>query len=251
MISVDKSALFEYTLLPNAFIDSYFAGTDGDYIKVYIYLLRSSETDKASLETAFICEALDMDEDKVLKALKHWEAEGLTELFYTEGRLSGIRFLSPSKAAKARDKHRLTAERVRQLKKEDADARQLVFLAENYFGRPLTAGELGTLLYLHDKLGFSVDLCDYLLEYSVSHGAKNMKYAETVALAWHSEGITTVETAKAHSRIRTNPSAEGSEVSQRPKTASKNAFLNFDQHDYDMKELERKAKKRGKADGSD
>ncbi len=251
MISVDKSALFDYTLLPNAFIDSYLAGTDGDFIKVYIYLLRSSETDKASLETAYICEALDMSESTVLEALKHWEAEGLLELFRTGGKLSGIRFLSPSKAAKAREKHRLTTERVRQLKKEDADARQLVFLAENYFGRPLTAGELGTLLYLHDKLGFSVDLCDYLLEYSVSHGAKNMKYVETVALAWHEEGITTVETARAHSKIKTNPSSPGNEESQRPKSASKNDFLNFDQHNYDMKELSRKAKAKGKADGSD
>ncbi len=251
MISVDKSALFEYTLLPNAFIDSYLAGTDGDFIKVYIYLLRSSETDKASLETAYICEALDMSESTVLEALKHWEAEGLLELFRTGGKLSGIRFLSPSKAAKAREKHRLTTERVRQLKKEDADARQLVFLAENYFGRPLTAGELGTLLYLHDKLGFSVDLCDYLLEYSVSHGAKNMKYVETVALAWHEEGITTAETARAHSKIKTNPSSPGNEESQRPKSASKNDFLNFDQHNYDMKELSRKAKAKGKTDGSD
>ena len=52
MISLDKSALFEYTLLSNAFIDSYLAGTEGDFVKVYIYLLRCSETDKASLETA-------------------------------------------------------------------------------------------------------------------------------------------------------------------------------------------------------
>ena len=251
MISLDKSALFEYTLLSNAFIDSYLAGTEGDFVKVYIYLLRCSETDKASLETAYVCEALDMNEVRVLEALKYWEAEGLLELFQTGGKLSGIRFLSPSKAAKAREKHRLPAERVRQLKKEDADARELVFLAENYFGRPLTAGELGTLLYLHDKLGFSVDLCDYLLEYSVSHNAKNMKYAEAVALAWHAEGITTVEAAREHSKIKTNPSFNGSEVSQRPKAAAKNAFLNFDQHNYDMKELARKAKAKGKADGSD
>ena len=78
-----------------------------------------------------------------------------------------------------------------------------------------------------------------------------MKYVETVALAWHSEGITSAEMARAHSRIKTNPSSGGSEVSQRPKSASKNAFLNFDQHDYDMKELARKAKTKGKSNGSD
>ena len=75
--------------------------------------------------------------------------------------------------------------------------------------------------------------------------------AETVALAWHAEGITTVEMARAHSKIKTNPSFNGSEVSQRPKAAAKNAFLNFDQHNYDMKELARKAKSKGKANGSD
>lgn len=240
MISIDKSQISEYTLVPNSFLDSYLAGADGEHVKVYLYILRKAGADKASLEISSICEGLDLSERRVMNALKFWEEEGIIELFYSENRLAGIRFHSPAKAAKAKEKHRLSAERVRQLKKDDKEATQIIFLAESYFGRPITVSETADLLYFHDKLGFSADLCDYLLEYSVTHGAKNMNYPKTVALAWHSEGIQTVEQAKAHSRLR--KAEEDIKKVSRPRNAKKNQFLDFDQHDYDLKELARKAK---------
>ena len=177
-----------------------------------------------------------------MNALKHWEEEGILELFYAENRLAGIRFHSPSKAAKAKEKHRLSAERVRQLKRDDKEATQIIFLAESYFGRPITVSETADLLYFHDKLGFSADQCDYLLEYSVTRGAKTMNYPKTVALAWHSEGIRTVDQAKAHSRLKKAEEEKDEKRSSRPKNAKKNQFLDFEHHDYDLKELARKAK---------
>lgn len=241
MISIDKNAISEYTMVPNSFLDSYLAGAEGDHIKVYLYLLRKTGADKASFELSTVCEALDLSERRVMSALKHWEAEGILELFYSENRLAGIRFYSPSKAAKAKEKHRLSAERVRQLKNNE-DARQIIFLAESYFGRPITVSETADLLYFHDKLGFSPELCDYLLEYSVTRGAKNMNYPKTVALAWHSEGIRSVEQAKAHSGLKKAEDGNRDKKSSRPKNAKKNQFLDFEHHDYDMKELARKAK---------
>lgn len=242
MISIDKSGISEYTMIPNSFLDTYLADAGGDHVKVYLYLLRRSGADKASLEIASVCEGLNMSEQQVNDALKYWEEEGLLELFRSENRLVGIRFHSPAKAAKARQKHRLTAERVRQLQKEDREAKEIIFLAETYFGRPLTITETADLLYLHDKLEFSPDLCDYLLQYSVTHGAKNMNYPKTVALAWHSEGIRTAEQAKAHSSLKKESREQEDKRGARPKNAKKNPFLDYDHHDYDLKALAKAAK---------
>ncbi len=241
MISIDKSGISEYTMVPNSFLDAYLAGADGEHVKVYLYLLRKAGADKGSFEVSALCEGLDLSERRVMKSLKYWEEEGLLELFYSEERLAGIRICPPAKAARAKERHRLPTERVRQLKKEDKEAQKIIFLAESYFGRPITASEAADLLYFHDKLGFSADLCDYLLEYSVTHGAKNMNYPKTVALAWHAEGIRTVEQAQAHSKLKKS-GASDAETTTRSKNAKKNAFLDFEQHNYDMKELARKAK---------
>ena len=242
MITIDKNSVSEYTLVPNAFIESYIADAEGDYVKVYLDILMRSSSERSSFELSSVCDALNMSERKIRNALKYWEEEGLLELFNTGGNLAGIRFLSPSKAAKAKGKHRLPSERVKALKKEDAEARQIIFIAESYFGRPLTMPETSDLLYLHDKLGFSADLCDYLLEYSITRGANSISYAKAVALAWHSEGIKTVEAAKASTKTAKETRPGAAKKSSRPANASKNKFLDFDQHDYDMKELARKAK---------
>lgn len=241
MISIDSSQLSEYTSVPNVFIDSYLAEAGAEQIKVYLYFLRRAGADKGSFEISSVCEALGLSEIQVQDALKYWEEEGILELFYSDKLLAGIRFVHPGRAAKAKEKHRLTAERVRQLKKEDAEAKKIIFLAETYFGRPLTPAETADLLFFHDKLGFSAELCDYLLDYSVTRGARNMNYPKTVALAWHAKGIQTVEQAKANSKVKTESKETGS-GSSRPKNAKKNMFLDFDQHEYDLKELARKAK---------
>lgn len=242
MITIDKNSISEYTLVPNAFIESYIADAEGDYVKVYLDLLMRSSADRTSFELAAVCEALNMSERKIRNALKYWEEEGLLELFFTGGNLAGIRFLSPAKAAKARGKHRLPAERVKALKKDDAEARQIIFIAESYFGRPLTMPETADLLYLHDKLGFSADLCDYLLEYSITHGAKGMNYAKAVALAWHAEGIRTAEEAKANTKAPKEAGGGNAKKGSRPGNAGKNRYQDFEHHDYDLKELARRAK---------
>ena len=55
-----------------------------------------------------------------------------------------------------------------------------------------------TLLYIYDKLGFSIDLIDYLIQYCVGRGKKQFSYIQKVAINWYDSHITTVEQAKNH-----------------------------------------------------
>ena len=80
--------------------------------------------------------------------------------------------------------------------KTDKDAKQILFIAEQYLQHTLSAREIEMLLYFYDQRHFSVDLLDYLLDYCVSNGHKNWRYIQKVGLNWDREGIDTAEKAR-------------------------------------------------------
>ncbi len=54
-----------------------------------------------------------------------------------------------------------------------------------------------TILFIMDKLGFSEDLTDYLIQYCVDRGKRDLRYIEKVAISWAEQGITTQKQAAA------------------------------------------------------
>lgn len=88
-----------------------------------------------------------------------------------------------------------TPDQVREFRNRDNTA-QLLFIAEQYIGKPLTPSEMKTILFFTDELHFSDDLIDHLLQYCVDKGKKDFKYIEKVAINWAQEGITTPQEAR-------------------------------------------------------
>ncbi|MEZ3428270.1 MAG: DnaD domain protein [Lachnospiraceae bacterium] len=88
-----------------------------------------------------------------------------------------------------------SADKLRAFKNREETA-QLLFVAESYIGRPLSASDMKSILYFSDCLHFSDDLIDYLIQYCVDRGKKDFKYIEAVALNWAQSGITTPKEAE-------------------------------------------------------
>lgn len=81
------------TLVPNVFIDKYMAEANGEFVKVYLCLLRMQGGTEISVES--LAERLDLSERTVGRALKYLEKCSLLKLFYdAEGHMNGIRMLS-------------------------------------------------------------------------------------------------------------------------------------------------------------
>jgi DnaD/phage-associated family protein len=78
----------------------------------------------------------------------------------------------------------------------DDGGKQLIFLAQMYFGKPVTQNDIQTLCYISDELGLSDDLVDYLLQYCAEKGKKDLRYAEKVAIGWKENGVETVDQAR-------------------------------------------------------
>lgn len=88
-----------------------------------------------------------------------------------------------------------SAEQLREFKKKD-NISELLFIAQQYFGRTLNPSEMKTILFFTDVLHFSDDLIDHLLQYCVDRDKKDFKYIEKVAINWAEKGITTWEQAQ-------------------------------------------------------
>ena len=82
------------TLVPDFFLDNYMPGANGEYVKIYLYLLRCLKSDTQELSIPLIADKFDHTESDVCRALKYWEKMKLLKLEYDDSKqLTGVRLL--------------------------------------------------------------------------------------------------------------------------------------------------------------
>lgn len=197
-----------HTLVSDLFLDEYMPGANGEYVKVYLYLLRCLKSDVQDLSISLIADKFERTESDVNRALKYWEKMHLLKLEYDEAKeLTGIRLteeetVSPVPSLET-EIPQAAAHSSPSLGKPftQEEAKQLLFICEQYLGKTLSSSEVSKILYFHDALGFSADLIEYLVEYCVSKGHKSLRYIESVADGWRKSGYTTVSQAKEQTNL--------------------------------------------------
>ena len=196
------------TSVPNRFIDEYMIEANDAQIKVYLYLLRVFHAHR-STSISDIADKFNHTEKDVLRSLTYWEKKKLLSLEYDNDRkLIAIhmadactgeeRAVSPQRADIVpipAAKPSYTLDELGAVR-DSEETSQLLFIVEQYIGKPLSVSEIKSIFFLYDRLSFSADLIDYLVQYCVGKGKKDFRYIEKVALNWHEEQITTPEQAK-------------------------------------------------------
>lgn len=197
-----------HTPVSDVFLDEYMPAANGEYVKVYLYLLRCLKSDVQELSVTLIADKFDHTESDVHRALKYWEKMHLLKLEYDDSKtLTGICLTedhtqkavpgnAPSLKAESPAQEPLPEPSKDGRPFSQEEARQLLFICEQYLGKTLSSTEVSRILFFHDTLGFSADLIEYLVEYCVSKGHKSLRYIESVAIGWHKSGYTTVTQAK-------------------------------------------------------
>lgn len=227
-LTLYKDNLTESTVVSNRFIDEYMKDANDAQIKIYLYLLRMMSS---NLPTSIsdIADKFNHTEKDVMRALAYWEKQNLIGLDYDDkGDVCGLHMKSasapakeaqivpmpkivPSPSASAPEPTQKTASKSSPAPsfekpsysldevsafKKDEEASQILFVAESYLGRTLSVPDIKTLLFIYKELHFSTDLIDYLIEYCVGKGKREMRYIEKVAINWATEGVVTVRQAK-------------------------------------------------------
>lgn len=222
-IHIEPNFTQNVTVVSNAFLDRFLPSANGDFIKLYLYLLRHASSGSDMTLTS-IADQMNCTETDVFRALKYWEKEGILSLRSDdENAITGISFLEPdsdpqdktepdfSSDAEGENTEEvisaisaeeelpkpsdITTERLAELGQRD-EIRELFFIAQQYLNHPLSRTEMQHICYYYDDLHFSADLIDYLLEYCISRNHTSMHYIDKVALGWHANGIVTVHDAR-------------------------------------------------------
>lgn len=212
------------TVVSNEFIDQYMAAANGEYVKVFLYLLRHERED---LDLASIADALNHTEADVKRALAYWkrtgvlteddreEADGREEFapdpqiperkrenFEPDLRTPERKQedFEPTRRILGREESRLpetgdTYERMRRLS-GDEEFSALLYAVQQYLGKTFTQIECEKFAFFYDGLHMSGELLEYLAEYCAGGGHSSIRYIEKVAISWYQAGIRTREEAR-------------------------------------------------------
>ena len=211
------------TVISNRFIDEYMDAANDAQLKIYLYLIRMVSA-RLSTSISDIADKFNYTEKDVMRALKYWEKNQLLTLEYDEHKnVTGIHLMDfaplpntfatapvPAVSVTAATplasvvpisskeslyvKPNYTLDELKAFKSDEATSR-LLFITEQYLKKTLSPNEVRTILFISDKLSFSEDLIDYLIQYCVDRDKKDLRYIEKVAISWAEQGITTPKQA--------------------------------------------------------
>ncbi|HHT96607.1 MAG TPA: DnaD domain protein [Clostridiales bacterium] len=210
-ISLNVDSNLDITIIPNIFIDKYMITANGEYIKVYLYLLRCYQCNKTEVTVNSIADHLDNTENDVLRALFYWEKFNLLTITRDDfDKISSISFsiidessepiATLPKATMPKKKQALSKDKILEIS-NDENLKYTLTIIEVYLNRPLKQVDIQLVYYLYDELNFSSELIMYLYEYCISKNKKSISYIEAVALNWSKAGIDTEEKAQALNNI--------------------------------------------------
>ena len=209
------------TLVANEFIDRYMPSANGEYVKVYLYLLRHAGEEVGQAE---IADALELTEGDVRRALIRWQRDGLLtaeetgtvtekaepvkvpapeETVQTAAAFPVEKVLPPEKplplekplpaeSVQIPDKSSVDFTKLRQ----NDEFTMLLYIVQRYLSRIFSQTDSETVAYLYDVLKMPAELIEYLAELCAQRGKTSLRYFESIALDWYRNGITTVEQAK-------------------------------------------------------
>lgn len=245
------------TVISNQFIDKYMPSANGEYVKIYLFVLRCVNHTESSLSIQELAVKFDHTVSYVLTALEYWAKEGLIRLKYDGKELESIEFLDlmatetiTTKAASEVSAVTAVTSSEDYIKKtysadekdkflRDKDFEKASFVTQTYFKKMLGPTQLDSLIFIYDQLGFDSELIDYLIEYCTSRGKKSMRYAETVAIEWKKQGITSLAQAKATTTLNSRiyyGIIKTFGLSNRSLTEEERRFVDKWVHSYKMSE---------------
>lgn len=214
------------TSIPNNFIENYMPTAAGEFVKIYIYLLKCVSENCNELSISRLADVFNNTEKDTTRALKYWQKKGLLKLtFNDDGSLRSLILTSspenaetvirrPEDKSVQVDQSAETAEadepeakpaipEKRQYSRSEVatfssneDNTMLIFVIQKLLGRVVTGSDVNTIMFMKDDLHFPDDLIEYVFEYCISKKKTSIRYIEKTAIAWAEQGIKDVTGAK-------------------------------------------------------
>ncbi len=225
--------------VPAAVVDHFIRLASETQLKVLLYLLRNAGQ---GIDAARIAEYFRISEETAEESIAFWiQANILQPTKETGSAQEQFSFMlppaaepaAPVKTEKTRVQRsskeiKLDPSEIAHTLEQSPKLKDLFSCTEMLFGRMLNHMEQRSLVWIHDYLGMPSEVLMTLLGYCVSINKISVSYAESIAISWMEQDITTLPQAEAEikrlttehtylSQIRTMFEMQHSPTSQQKK----------------------------------
>jgi len=187
-----KGKSLEFTPVNNVFIEKYMPQARGEFIKIYLLMLKHNISGELGVSSSILASSLNLLESDIMNALNYWNDLGVVKFTQidTMGNFN-VEFLD------------LVDEPIKQTKQVDllealdsTNTKAMLKDIEMLLARPLSPNEMSIYLNWQREFAFSSELILILMEYCISKGKSDPRYIEKVALSWYDLKITTIDQAQ-------------------------------------------------------
>ncbi|MBW6411908.1 DnaD domain protein [Clostridium weizhouense] len=187
-----KSKPLAFTPVNNVFIERYMPRARGEFIKVYLLMLKYSTCNELGVSSSILASSLNLLESDIMNAFNYWNDEGVIKFSPIDNMGNfNVEFLELSEEPIESNKQ------VDLLEALDSNTtKDMLKDIEKLLARPLSPKEMSVYLNWQKELGFSSELILILMEYCIAKGKVDSRYIEKVALSWHDLKVTTIEDAQ-------------------------------------------------------
>ena len=187
-----KNNFSDFTPVSNAFIEHYMIAARGEYVKVYLLMLKYCTFNEPGVNSTVLASNLNLLESDVMNALNYWREQGVIKLLPIDSMDNfNIEFLplNTDEYSNSSDLSLLKA-------LDNSETSEMLKYIEKILARPLSTKEMETYLSWQNEFSFSSELILLLVEYCASKGKSDYRYIEKVAISWYDKNIKTVGQAQ-------------------------------------------------------
>ena len=184
----DSPLLFSNTELPDIFFTEYLSQANGDYIKVYLYMIFLSKYGK-DIKINDLSKKLELDFKVIQDAIKYWEDFGVITKKNTGYIINNLQELELHKLYKP--KVSLSADTLKQTAQNQYRAKAIENINNQFFQGIMSPSWYSDIDLWFKKYNFDEEVMVALFRYCFNRSALHRNYIQTVADSWHKNNIQT------------------------------------------------------------
>ncbi len=184
----DQLPLFSSTQIPDIFFSEYLSSANGDFIKVYLYLLFLSKYDK-DIKINDLSKKLGLSLNTIQDAIKYWEEQEVLTKKSNGYILNNLQEIELYKLYKP--KSSLSAEQVQKSAESQKRANAIEYINNKYFSGLMPTTWYPDIELWFKKYSFDEEVMIALFSYCFDKSALHRNYIKAVADAWSKNNIKT------------------------------------------------------------
>lgn len=184
----DLPLLFSNTELPDVFFTEYLSQANGDFIKIYLYIVFLSKYGK-DVKINDLSKKLNIDFKIIQEGIKYWEDAGAITKKNTGYIINNLQEIELHKLYKPRVA--LSAEAIKQSAENQYRSKAIENINNMFFQGIMSPSWYSDIDLWFKKYSFDEEVMIALFQYCYNRSALHRNYIQTVAEAWFKNNVKT------------------------------------------------------------